>query len=204
MNQATASCETIGLKNGSMLYWQYNCKRIWLTLENKRGRKTVINEVPVDFYGYTYRLGYHLIKEYRHDLLFRHGCGATGPCSYSLVNNTSGKTVRSFNQLIQIDTDSLIKDPHPYEFDFVVYRSKGGKGLEIFYVDTGKGLKIPVEIEDNEKDWLFGDPFKKMTLQGDLLNLIYQTTRGREKNLRIDLKSGKYSMRSIGLFRPVF
>jgi hypothetical protein len=203
MNTATASCETTGLKNGAKLYWQYNCKRIWFTFENKMGRKTVINEVPVEFFGYTYRLGYHFIREYRRTVLFRHGCRASGPCSYSLVNSSNGKTVKSFDQLIQIDTDISIKDPHPYEFDFVVYPGIG-KGLEIFYVDTGKKLKIPVEIKDNEKDWVFGDPFKKMTLRDDLLILIYEAAGGRKRELRIDLKSGKYSFHTKGLFRPVF
>ena len=45
MNNATTNCKTIILKNKSKLYWQYNCNRIWLTLENPIGKKKVINEV---------------------------------------------------------------------------------------------------------------------------------------------------------------
>jgi len=73
------------------MYWQFNCDNIWLTLENKSGNKFKIDEVPVDLYGYTYRLGYHLIKEYKNNLLFRSGCAATGPCSYILIDKNNGK-----------------------------------------------------------------------------------------------------------------
>lgn len=63
MNTATVDCKTVLLKNNSKLYWQFNCNRIWLTLENINGKKKVIDEVEVGLYGYTYRLGYYLIKE---------------------------------------------------------------------------------------------------------------------------------------------
>ena len=39
MNNSTISCETAKFKNGSKLYWQFNCDRIWLTLEDVKGKK---------------------------------------------------------------------------------------------------------------------------------------------------------------------
>ena len=65
MNTTTVSCETFLLQNNSKLYWQNNCNRIWLTLENKNHQKIVLDEVNVNLFSYTYRLGYHLIKEFK-------------------------------------------------------------------------------------------------------------------------------------------
>ncbi len=99
MNSATVSCETAKLKNNSKLYWQYDCNRIWLTLENAKGKKAVINEVDVELFGYTYRLGYYLIKEYKNSLLFRSGCPANGPCIYTLIDKNNGKIIKRKNQI---------------------------------------------------------------------------------------------------------
>ncbi len=105
MNEATVSCDTTTFSNNAKLYWQYNCDRIWLTLENVSGQKFEIDEVPVEFYNYTYRLGFHLIKEYDKTILFRSGCPANGPCIYSLIDKSNGQIITEFDQLLCIDTD---------------------------------------------------------------------------------------------------
>ena len=60
--KAPMSCKTTFLKNKSKLYWQFNCDRIWLTLQNVKRKKIIINEVKIDFYSYANRVGYQLIK----------------------------------------------------------------------------------------------------------------------------------------------
>lgn len=95
MNNATVSCETRMLKNKAQLYWQYNCDKIWLTLETSKGKKTTIDKVPVEYYGYTYRLGFHFVKEFNNSILFRSGCAANGPCIYTLIDKTTGKKICS-------------------------------------------------------------------------------------------------------------
>ena len=97
MNEATVSCETIFLKNKSKLYWQYNCERIWLTLENVKGQKFILDTIEVELYAYTYRLGFHLVKEYSNSLLFRSGCPANGQCIYTLIDKINGKTIKQLN-----------------------------------------------------------------------------------------------------------
>ena len=118
MNEATVSCDTLYLKNGSQLYWQFTCDRIWLTLRNTSGQTYTLNEVDAALYSYTYRLGYHFIKEFGTKILFRSGCPANGPCDYVLIDTVSGKIIKEFNQLIQIDTDL---NGTSYAFPFVVY-----------------------------------------------------------------------------------
>ncbi len=99
MNESTVDCKTIILKNSSKLYWQFNCGRIWLTLENANGKKKVIDEVKVELYAYAYRLGYHLIKEYKNTLLFRSGCPANGPCMYTVIDKTNGKKIKEYKNI---------------------------------------------------------------------------------------------------------
>jgi hypothetical protein len=192
MNGATVSCDTKTLSNNSKLYWQYNCDRIWLTLENPRGEKFVIDEFGVELYAYTYRLGYHLIKEFEESLLFRSGCPANGPCRYMLIDKDKGKKIKEFDQLICIDTEVKWENPHEYNFDFIVYFSETADQIIVYYVDGGKTLKVPF------KETLNGIvpqyQFKKMTLERNILTLFYELDNKAKKTLEIDLNDERYSL----------
>lgn len=192
MNSATVSCETTKLKNNSKLYWQYDCNRIWLTLENAEGKKAIIDGVDVELFGDTYRLGYHLIKEYKNSLLFRGGCPANGSCIYTLIDKNNGKKIRQFNQLVNIDTDVLLENPHPYQFDFVVYLSRRNS-LKIYYVDSKKMLSVPFSGYKNISNSIIPEhQFKDMKLKNNLLTLYYETDDNKNEVLKINLKNKKY------------
>lgn len=136
---ANVRCETEELSDGTKFYWQYDCKWIWLTLENKDGMKFVINEVPVNLHGYAYRLGYHFIKEFKKGILFRSGCSGSGPCEgYYLVDRMNGKVIKRFPQLIEIDSDARVKDPSPYLHDFVVYLAYEPSRLIVYFIEYGR------------------------------------------------------------------
>ncbi len=140
INQYTTDCNTTYLKNGSKLYWQFNCKSIWLTLENKSGRRTTINTVPIDYYSLTYRIGYHLAKEYKNTLLFRSGCPANGPCNFVLLDKNTGKKIREFGELIYDHSTGQF-------YDFILYFSSKSS-LTLHYIDTNKKYRITVNPED--------------------------------------------------------
>lgn len=184
MNGATTSCDTIMFSNNSYLYWQYNCDSIWLTLENNKNQKYIIDNVDVDLYPYTYRIGFQLIKEYQNSLLFRHGCPANGPCMYSLIDKYSGNALKEFNQLICIDTDISNKNEHKYEFDFVVYLSDNK--IIVYYVDNNKTLEFP--FNDKLNEIIPEYQFSKMTLNNDILTLFYHTDKIKNKTFKINLK----------------
>lgn len=186
MNDATTSCEAIVLKNGAKLYWQYNCEKIWLTLENKN-EKIEIDQLDVSNFALTYRLGFYFIKEYSNSLLFRNGCGASGPCSYVLIDKKTGKKLEEFQQLICIDTDIKLEKPHPYKFNFVVYLSTKSDHLVIYFIDTQKTIKVPF----NEKlvDAIPENQFTKMEVKNDKLLLTYYTPQDVLKTLKISLKN---------------
>lgn len=96
MNDSQINCDTIILKNGYNLYWQFDCDRIWLTLENANNSKIVLDEINSNLYGYVYRLGYQLIKDYPKKLLFRSGCPANGPCKFIVINKRDGKITKEY------------------------------------------------------------------------------------------------------------
>lgn len=81
-------------------------------MENVKKQKTVIDEVPAELFAYTFRLGFHLEREFQKSILFRSSCAANGPCTYVLIDKSSGKKLKEFGQLICVDTDDV---------DFVVY-----------------------------------------------------------------------------------
>ena len=190
MNGATVSCDTTIFSNNAKLYWQYNCNRIWLTLENINGQKNVIDEIPVELYGYTYRLGFHLIKEFDKTILFRSGCPANGPCIYTLIDKTTGKELKKFDQLICIDTDIKWKNPHKYNFEFVVYLSNNSNHLVVYYIDSKKTLKIP--FKESLTSVIPQHQFDEMTLKDNILTLTYELDNNTKKTLNIDLNDKKY------------
>ena len=192
MNNATTNCKTTILKNKSKLYWQYNCNKIWLTLENRKGKKIVLDKIPVEYFGYTYRLGFHLIKEFDKTILFRSGCPANGPCTYTLIDKSTGKKVNEFGQLICIDTD--VREDKKYQFDFGVYFSENYDKLKIYYFNSKKMLTIPFNARKNNLTAVIPEQqFDKMNLEGNILTIYYTTTENKELKLKINVTNKKYS-----------
>jgi len=182
MNQLTTDCSTTLLRNGSKLYWQFNCDSIWLTLEQRNGHKLVLDTLPVNLYPYLYRLGFQLEKEYARKLLFRAGCPANGPCMFVLVDKSTGKRLREFGELIY---DRERKE----FFDFLLYLSSGGD-LVLEYINSGKKYKLPVDTRHFDQaipEYQFG----MIRLQGKELILPYtfwENDLEKEAVIRIDLR----------------
>jgi hypothetical protein len=195
MNKATTECKTTLLMNKSKLYWQFNCDRIWLTLENIKEQKIVIDEIETSLFGYTYRLGLFLIREFDKTILLRGGCPANGPCRYSLIDKTTGKKIDEFGQLICIDTE--LSDGEKYPFDFVVYPDSSGKNLIVQYIDTKKKLIVPFSLQKNNLTARIPEyQFHQMKLKNNLLTISYTTTTGKHLKLKINLHHKKYSLSS--------
>jgi hypothetical protein len=192
MNNATTNCKTTILNNQSKLYWQFNCERIWLTLENLKGQKKIIDEVEVGLFGYTYRLGFYLIREFDKTLLFRSGCPANGPCIYTLLNKSTGKKIKEYRQLICIDTES--KEKTKYQFAFVVYPDSNFKNIIIDYININKKLTIPFDLQENNLTSVIPEyQFDKIKLERNILTLFYTRTDNKKLNLKIILNNKKYS-----------
>jgi|688.fasta_scaffold525232_1 hypothetical protein len=190
INDAIINCKTIILKNKSKLYWQYNCDKIWLTLETTKGHKVILDEVSVDLYGLTYRLGFQLVKEFEKSVLFRSGCPANGPCIYTLIDKTTGKKLDEFGQLICIDTD--VRHSQEYQFDFLVYADSNYKNIVINNPETKKVLTIPFDFQLNNLTGIIPEyQFDSMKLNENVLTLFYTSTDIKKLNLKINLKNKK-------------
>jgi hypothetical protein len=130
-------CDTTFLKNGAILFYQFNCDSVWLTFKNGDKSK-VICSIESDLMDYSYRLGYQLIREFNHTLLFRYGCPATGPCDHILIDKETGKELKKFNNLIY-------KAEDPFA-EFIVYFSdKNYNSLTIDFLDKNKTYKIVID-----------------------------------------------------------
>jgi hypothetical protein len=140
ITQYTTNCRTKYLQDSSMLYYQFNCDSIWLTLENKT-QKHIIFSMTTEYYSYTYRLGYQFAKEFNNSILFRSGCPANGPCNFILVDKKTGKTITEFGELIyDHSADS------PFVESFILYFSDSSlSSITIDYIDSGKIYKISVD-----------------------------------------------------------
>ena len=177
----SVSCKPTILKNGSKLYYQFDCDSAWFTLENAKHKKTILFSLPAELTGYTHRLGYYLIKEYKETLLFRYGCPANGPCSHVLINKTTGKKVKEFDELIYgLDYTKT---------DYILYfTTEKRNSLTLYYINTGKYYRIPV----NPRDFTGVTPeyeFDKPKLAKNILTLFYESsaTDPVKKKLRINL-----------------
>ena len=184
INKNTTDCKTTYLKNGAKLYWQFNCKTIWLTLENKSGKRIKIHDVPIEYYPYTYRLGYSLCKEYKKLMLFRYGCPANGPCMFALINKNSGKKIKELPELIYNHTTDIF-------YDFIIYFSSPNS-LILYFAETGRGYKIPI----NRKYFNALIPeyqFDDIVLKNNIVTLTYNSNKlDTIGKIVIDLKKYKH------------
>jgi hypothetical protein len=183
INQYTVSCDTTILSNGAKLYWRFNCDKIWYTLENKDGKQSILDTIPIELYPYTYRLGFHLIKEFEKRILFRSECPANGPCIYTLIDKNTGQKIKEFNQLISIE-----KEDEKYLFDFIVYLSDTSDELVIYFVDKDKTLLVPF----NENLTFPQNQFIEMSLNNTILTLNFELDDKTKKSLNINLDDKKY------------
>jgi hypothetical protein len=177
-------CNIHLLKDGSKLYYQFNCDSVWLTLEKKSGRKIIIYSMAGDdfkeLYGYNYRLGYQFAHEYNKSILFRSGCPANGPCNFILINKSNGKITAELGELI------YNREKNKF-YNFLVYFSNEKLNyLIIYYPDSGKRYKIhihPYDFRGVIPEYTIND----ITVKNHILKLTTQS----KKKIVIDLS--KYS-----------
>ena len=183
ITQYATDCKEIHLKNNSKLYYQFNCDSIWLTLENNLCKKIIIYSMTTQLYGYTYRLGYQLSREYDNSLLFRYGCPANGPCKFVLIDKNNGRKLREFGELIY--------DHETREFyDFVIYFSNL-RTLTIDYIETKKTINVP--IDSSRFNYTVPEyQFVNVKLIDDTLNLkleYFENDTVKNENMKINVKN---------------
>lgn len=174
-------CDTLILSDQSILYWRYNCDRIWLTLENRNGQRIVVDDLPAESMPILHRIGAFLVKEFDETLLFQRDCAATGTCFYFLVEKNTGSVVREFPQLIGIDWEMK-----SYTFDFVAYLSEESDEIHIYFPNESRTCSVP--ISDLNRQTAYPEfSFTEMTLFKEVLTLKYTSNSNKEIELFIDM-----------------
>jgi hypothetical protein len=82
------------------------------------------------------------------------------------------------------------EDPHAYDLDFVVNLSDSTDYLIIFYVNSGKTLKVPFKQKLTAP--IPQQQFEEMYLDNNILTLVYELDNGKKQTFKIDLDNQKY------------
>lgn len=173
INNGSINCSSKRLSDGGELYWQINCERVWLTLKRPDNKKIVLDEVPIEFFGYTFRLGFQLAKEYKKTLLFRSRCPANGSCNFILVDKRTGKQIEEFGELIYSHSTREF-------YDFVIYFSRENE-ITLDFIENSRKYRYKVNPEDFNAlipEYVFKDVF----IKNNVLHLLYSN-----KEIKIDL-----------------
>lgn len=195
--KGSIDCKIKKFKDGGKLYYQFNCDSIWLTYENNKGGRFIIDSSDTLLYNYNYRIGFQLAKEYKRSLLFRSGCPANGPCNFILISKKTGKRLSEYGELIYDHSTKKF-------YDFIIYFSNDKlNALTLDFIDANKQYKIPI----NPKLYNSAIPeysFDKISFKNEKLTLSYEYEKKAgnwlTKNVIVDIAklktSGKYSRKS--------
>jgi len=146
--QDAVRCDTTRLRNGAILFYQYTCDSLWLTLRQPNGTTAVLHsQTDSDVFLLAYRLAYHLLAEYDKTLLFRYGCPANGPCEIVVVDKENGKKLLQFSDPDLLNHEATIpgglpEGDHP---DFLLFGGGDGKSMVLYYLNTWKKYRIPTQ-----------------------------------------------------------
>ncbi|MDP4219859.1 MAG: hypothetical protein Q8916_13200 [Bacteroidota bacterium] len=191
-------CNPTLLKNGTRIYYQFDCDSIWLVHESTNGKKKNIFSTTTEYYGYHFRLDYYLVKEYSHSLLFSHNCHPNLPCDYSLLDKDNGEKLEDFDQL----NDQLIYNSTEAGNDFIIYfKDSIPSGITLLYIDSGKKYSFSIDPErfnSNGRSPAFQFEEPILNKKRQLLILPYRyldnskNERGVEKRDKIVIDMKKY------------
>jgi hypothetical protein len=139
-------CQITTLKNGNLLYYQFNCDSTWLTFENIKTReKKVLFSKGTDDYANSYREGYLLRNEWSNFVLFYWHFSPIP--LYVLVNKHTGQKIDKIPSTLIFDS---VDDKNRIS-DFAVYFEKVEKPefiiLHNLKTDKKKKIKFPSSIK---------------------------------------------------------
>lgn len=185
-------CKIKKFKDGGKLYYQFTCDSIWLTYENNKGKRFIIDSSDTTLYFYNYRIGFQLAREYKKSLLFRSGCPANGPCNFILIDKKTGKRLSEFGELIYDHSTEKF-------YDFIIYFSNDKlNALTLDFIDANRQYEVP--IKPKLFDSLIPEySFDKISFNNEKLTLSYRYEKSDKwltKTIIVNIEklktSGKY------------
>ncbi|RYD95970.1 MAG: hypothetical protein EOP50_07230 [Sphingobacteriales bacterium] len=177
-------CSVRRLSNGGALYYQYTCDSIWLTLENRTGRRMVLYSMPSSLHEAHERVGYQLAREFKTVLLFRNDWVSPTGWNYVVVDKSNGTIKKNGLNVVECAGAETLG---AYLAEFA-----GSRTLVLYNPDTGKRIRLPLRRSDLPAE----DPQKAIVglrLKNRILTVTIERAYGnvssiQEKTLRFDLR----------------
>ncbi|TAE51648.1 MAG: hypothetical protein EAY69_00185 [Cytophagales bacterium] len=108
-------CKIKQLKNGNLLYYQYNCDSTWLIFENtKTKNKIILFSKETEQHAHSYREGYKLHREFKNFLLMS---WHSKPSLYVLIDKQTGQKIDEIKSILVFNSI----DDNKKETNFIVY-----------------------------------------------------------------------------------
>jgi hypothetical protein len=178
-------CNKRKLGNGALLFYQFNCDSIWLTLQNARGKTRVLYSIPTRLHDYHDRVGWVFYREYRDALLFRKDCVPPTGCDFFLVDKTTGHTRLELGEIIDCPGMEKLKGL----LFFLDSSSDKKLKLVLYYPDSGKRIELPLKKADFNSENP-NQQFGSIRLNGNILSVSYRPGESNPplRTLRFDLR----------------
>jgi hypothetical protein len=178
-------CGKKALRNNAFLYYQFNCDSIWLTLQNRNGKKIILYSFPTRLYEYHYRVGYVFLREFKNVILFGRDCVAPTGCSYVLINSYTGRIEKELGEPISCPGTETIKNIIFY-LDYSSYKDMK---LVLYYPDTKKKILLPLR----KVDFTLEKPpiqFESIRIKNKILTVTYASTENytNSQTMKFDLR----------------
>jgi hypothetical protein len=178
------SCDTTFFTNGSRLYRQFNCDSSWLTFENKKGFKKLMDSMDKSTIGLTERLGYQFAREYKTALLFenRQASGGGFPINFELINKENGELLEELGTIIYYSdntTGNYILYLTSDSLDTLTYYNMDSGKKYNFSIPGDRLLKTVQESSSMFVEFLFDEP--KTVNQSLLITYKYLVSESPEK-----------------------
>lgn len=175
LNELTR-CDTVYLNDGSILYRLFICDSSWLTLEDKNGKKLIINTTYADMIEYTEKLGPQFVRDFQSSILFstQESLAACWPSNFSLLSKSDGKIIRHIGKLIYFPDDT--------SSHFLVYFSDSTlNSITLYLADSEKSFYFQLPQNRIRETMNYGGSgaiipeqlFKETTLENNELIIRY-------------------------------
>lgn len=164
-------CDTSFLKSNALLYYQYNCDSVWLTMENVRGEKYILYQLETELFNGP-KLAFLKGDCERSILISRKELEKD--VQYYLIDKSTGRMMKSFQNVIDqsFNRTPLIAYFHSEQQRFFVYN-----------MDTG----LEVELSMPEDVLPYRNKCLGSSVDGDFLTLYFYIGNDETKKIEWDI-----------------
>ncbi len=166
-------CDTSYLQSNALIYYQFNCDSIWLTLENKNAEKFIIYKTDMlDFYGPS---TLHLKQDCTESALFSIRYTKTD-IDFFVINKSNGKVIRTFQNVIDVERNQTC---------FVAYYNSSKENISVYNIETEIEVEIKSPLEIMKGDFTCTG---SNVIENSLFLYFYNTEFGT-KTIEVDINS---------------